>query len=51
MGYLLHMSDEIHGWLADLCASDPASAASAAVGQALTAKTRARLRTTGPARE
>jgi hypothetical protein len=35
VGYLLHMSDEIHDWLADLCASDPAAAA--AVGQALTA--------------
>jgi hypothetical protein len=35
MGYLLHMSDEIHDWLADLCASDPAAAA--VIGQALTA--------------
>jgi hypothetical protein len=35
LGYLLHMSDEIHDWLADLCASDPAAAA--VVGQALMA--------------
>jgi hypothetical protein len=35
MGYLLHMSDEIHDWLTDLRAGDPAAAA--AVGQALTA--------------
>jgi hypothetical protein len=35
LGYGLRMSDEIHDWLADLCASDPAAAA--VVGQALTA--------------
>ena len=35
MGYLLHMSDEIHDWLADLRGSDPSAAM--LVGEALTA--------------